>query len=258
MKLSPTKIFEEKKIFYTGSAGLVAKIFFSSVIILGLTSAIYACEPAVPLGQIALFPGAIAKSLYLLIATVIVKTVAFVFFEKSLVWWKAILFIFLANIFTTIVGVIAAIPVSMTACFPFFIVSGLLAYIPAKGLAQKYFSKERQKSATNFIAVLLALISLASGISFMAAKHAIEIGNLERYWVAKIICVYLGLIFGILITIFYEEWCVAGMARRKSEPTPFLTSVTRANLIALLFMMIVTAIIVIPEKIQNQDYGFIR
>ena len=259
MKLSPTEIFNNKNIFFIGGTGFVGKVTLSVGIILLLSSAIYACEPAVPLGQLALFPGAIAKSLYLLIATVIVKTIAFVFFEKNLVWWKAILFIFLANIFTTAIGVISAIPLSMTACFPVVIIlSGLLAYVPAKGLAQRYFSPERQRIATNLIAVLMAIISFASGIAFLAAKRSIEIGNFQNYWIAKIICVYLGLIFGILITIFYEEWCVAKLAGRKDVPTPFLTSVTRANLIALLFMMIITAILVIPEKIQNQDYGFLQ
>ncbi|HQU83100.1 MAG TPA: hypothetical protein PKY59_08255 [Pyrinomonadaceae bacterium] len=252
MKLSPTEIFEGKKIFFIGgskSLVLVGLVF-------SLTIQISACEPAVPLGQVALFPGAIAKSLYLLIATVVLKSVAFAFLEKSLIWWKAVLFIFIANIATTIIGFASMIPSSMFACLPLLLISYFVAYIPAKGLSAQYFLKEKQKAATNLIAIFLALMSFGSALAFIVAKGAPEIGT--PYWTAKIVCIFLGLIFGIMITIFYEEWFVSKLAKRKDSETPFLTSVTRANLIALLFMMIVTALIMVPEKIQNQDYGFLR
>lgn len=256
MKLSPTEIFEGKKIFFIGGTGFVVKGLILAVLFFSLTIQVFACEPAVPLGQIALFPGAIAKSLYLLIATVLLKSVAFAFLEKSLVWWKAILFIFIANIFTTIVGVISIIPLSIPALLPIFILTFFLSIIPSRGLAQRYFSEKNQQFATTCIAIGLTIISFVSMVSFIIAKGSIETGKFGQYWIAKIICVYMGLIFGIFITIFYEEWCVAKLAKRKDFQTPFLTSVTRANLIALLFMMIVTALMVIPEKIQNQDYGF--
>src|SRR5262245_58527703 len=116
---------------------VTGKVLFSGLAILVFISESPACEPAVPLGHLALFPGAVAKSIYLLIATVFVKTIAFVFLEKSLVWWQAMSFILLANIFTTAVGIVAAIPVSMTACLPLAIFSGLIAYLPAKGLAER-------------------------------------------------------------------------------------------------------------------------
>ena len=258
MKLSPTQIFKNKNIFFISSTGFVGQYLFLIVIFLSLATQIFACEPAVPLGQVALFPGAIAKSLYLLIATVLLKSLAFAFLEKSLVWWKAILFIFLANTFSTIIGIISVIPLAMPALLPVFILTFFISIIPSKGLSKRYFSEKRQPFATYLMATVLTIISFASLIFFMIAKKQIDIGNFESYWIAKIVCVYLGLIFGILITIFYEEWFVSKLAKRKDKPTPFLTSVTRANLIALLFMMIITAIIVIPEKILNHDYVFLR
>jgi hypothetical protein len=257
MKLSPAQIFKDKNFFFIGGAGVVGKFLLWLIIFSSLTGQTFACEPAVPLGQLALFPGAIAKSLYLLAATVLLKAFAFAFLEKTLVWWKAIIFILLANIFSTIVGVVSVIPLSMPSCLPIFILTFFLSIIPARGLAQRYFPG-KQDSKTYIIASILTFISFASMISFTFAKGAIETGRLGTYWAAKIICVYLGLIFGIVITIFYEEWLTAKLAKRRDFPTPFLTSVTRANLIALLFMMIVTAVVVIPEKIQNQDYGFLR
>ena len=258
MKLSPTQIFKGKKIFFIGGTGFAGKFLLSGLVMFFLLAGqVLACEPAVPLGQMALFPGAIAKSFYLLAATVLLKAFAFALLEKSLVWWRAVLFIFLANVFSTIVGFVSVIPLTMPALLPVFILTFLLSIIPARGLAQRYFSG-RQSQATYIIAGVLTVISFASMLFFTFARQAIETGSFGTYWIAKIICVYLGLIFGIIITIFYEEWLTAKLAKRKDTPTPFLTSVTRANLIALLFMMIVTAVVVIPEKIQNQDYGFLR
>lgn len=254
----PAKLMQNKSSFKTAAGKLGAKYFILPAIFFSLAVQIYGCEPVVPLGQIALFPGAIAKSLYLLIATVLLKSIAFAFLEKTLVWWKAILFIFLANIFSTIIGVTSVIPLSIPAFLPVFILTFFLSIIPGRELAQRYFSGKNQRSTAYAIAGLLTLVSFASMISFIFAKEAIETERFEAYWAAKIVCVYLGLIFGIIITIFYEEWFVSRLAKRRDKPTPFLTSVTRANLIALLFMMIVTAIIVIPEKLQNHDYGILR
>ncbi len=109
------------------------------------------------------------------------------------------------------------------------------------------------------IASFLTILFVLSLFSFMVAKSTSSANwSPEKYWIAKIISVYTGLIFSILTTIFYEEWFVTKLAKRKNEPTPFLTSVTRANLVALLFLMIVTAIMVVPEKIRIQDFGLLK
>lgn len=214
---------------------------------------ILACQPAVPLGQMALFPGAFAKSLWLLLATVILKCGAFCFFEKQLVWWKAFLYLFIANIVTTIIGFVAVMfthPVP--ACLPTFAVTYYLCLLPSDGLAKKYFSERKQKAGKYLIAFLLTLFSFLSMFFSMMAIQVGGEGKAQPYFVTVLISIYFGITFGIILTIFYEEWIVAKLSRRKDETTPFLTSVSRANFVALLFMMIITGIMVIPERIQTE------
>jgi hypothetical protein len=233
-------------------------IFFTIISLFTLHQAVLACEPIIPLGQLALFPGLLARSFYLLIATVIVKCGSFVFFEKNIVWWKAILFMFLANVFSTIISFISLTCMSSGAmiliALPFL---GGLAMLPSKELAKRYFPDRNQNATSSVIAFFLTVMYFASAILFLAAGKIGYGGDFYGYWIAKLLGVYTGLIFGIFITIFYEEWCVTKLAGKKDQPAPHLTSVSRANFIALLFMMIVTGIIVIPTKIQNQDFGFL-
>jgi hypothetical protein len=233
-------------------------IFFIIISLFTLHRSVLACEPIIPLGQLALFPGLLAHSFYLLIATVVVKCVSFVFFEKEIVWWKALLFMFLANIFTTILSFISLILTSSGAmiliALPFL---GSLAMVPSRELAKKYFPNRNLNIVSSFIGLFLTIMYFASTILFLLAGKIGSNGDFYGYWVAKLLGVYTGLIFGILITIFYEEWCVAKLSGNKDKAAPYLTSVSRANFIALLFMIIITGIIVIPTKLQNQDFGFL-
>jgi hypothetical protein len=253
MKLSPTEIFNHKKIFFIGDTGFVGKSFLLVLMTFLFASAIYACQPAVPLGQLALFPGAIAKSAYLLIATVILKCAAFCFFERSIIWWKAFSLLFIANIVTTIIGFLAVLPThAVPACLPSFIFTYALCLLPSDGLAKKYFSAKKQKIAQQCIALLLTIFSFLSMFFSIGAVNLVNEGKRQNFFIAALISICFGLLFGIILTIFYEDWIITKLTKRTNDTTPFLTSVSRANYVALLFMIIVTGIIIIPERIKTE------
>src|ERR1041385_4325326 len=72
-----------------------------------------ACEPILPLAQLIGGSGVagtvlITRSVTWLIVAVAIKTAAFVFLERRLPWPKAICFILIANVLSTIPGFITA------------------------------------------------------------------------------------------------------------------------------------------------------
>src|SRR5688572_14216902 len=75
--------------------------------------AVAACEPIVPLVQLLsgsslVGPLLFSQSILWLAAAVSVKCGAFVFFERRLPWQNAVLFMLLANVLSTIPGVLLA------------------------------------------------------------------------------------------------------------------------------------------------------
>jgi hypothetical protein len=243
-------------------------ILFTIISFFILYQTVLACEPAVPLAQMLFGSITISKSIIVLCSTVFLKCLAFAYFEKSLIWWKAMTFLFIGNLYSTFIGIIAVFPTSVPSCLPGLLIIAVLAYFPAKRLALHYFkdSPEKVKSVTFAVTTLITVIffiAMVLAIGIQSLKYPIEHGKYANfdsfgsYYVYKLSFIYASLFFSIFITIFYEEWCVAKLVKRGKENPIFLTSVSRANYIALAFMMIVSAIMTLPERIQNQDFGFL-
>jgi hypothetical protein len=243
-------------------------IWFTIVSFFILHQTVLACEPAIPLVQILFGSIVIPKSIIVLSSTVFFKCLAFAYFEKTLVWWKAIIFLFIANLYSTFIGIIAVFPASVPSCLPGLLIIAVLAYFPAKRLALHYFkdSPEKVRSVTFAVTALITVIffiALVLAIGIQNLKYPLNQGEYANfssfgsYYFYKLSFIYASLLFSIFITIFYEEWCVAKLVKRGKESPIFLTSVSRANYVALAFMMIVSAIMTLPERIQNQDFGFL-
>lgn len=243
-------------------------ILFTIISLFILHQTVLACEPAVPLAQMLFGSITIPKSIVVLCLTVFLKCLAFAYFEKGLVWWKAMLFLFTGNLYSTFIGIIAVFPTSVPGCLPGLLIIAVLAYFPAKRLALHYFkdSPEKIRSVTFAVTTLITVIffvAMVLAIGIQSLKYPIEYGKYANfdsfgsYYFYKLSFIYTSLLFSIFITIFYEEWCVAKLVKRGKESPIFLTSVSRANYVALAFMMIISAIMTLPERIQNQDFGFL-
>src|SRR5688572_5684697 len=85
-----------------------------AVMLLAIPLTSWGCEPIVPLVQLlsgSSVVGALlfSQSILWLAAAVALKSGAFAFFERRLPWRKALLFMLLANVLSTIPGVIVAV-----------------------------------------------------------------------------------------------------------------------------------------------------
>jgi len=221
-------------------------------------SSSFGCEPIVPLVQLFGPPLLLTKSLLFLGLAVLLKLIAFVYFERSISWYKAVSFMLIANILSSVIGVLAAWPVATPAAFLIGIplVYGI-SLLPAKQLTQRFKLETRARFNHRVIACFITVLYLTSVGLWGGAEGAFKTENLGEYWVLKLAYIYIALIISMGLTIFYEEWVVSKLTKRGQEVTPFLVSVTRANLVTMLFIMSVAAVMILPRRMGTEVIGFL-
>ena len=226
-----------------------------TLLILLSPSTSLACEPILPLVQI--FGGTllITKSLTFLGLAVLLKLIAFVYFERSMPWHRAVAYMLIANIVSSVIGVLAAFPVAVPAAF--FIGVPLvyvISILPARRLTQRFNLRDRAQLNQYVVALISTALFITSVFFWGVARRAFSDESLGWYWALKLVYIYIALIISMGLTIFYEEWVVSRLTKRGREAAPFLTSVTRANLVTMLFIMGVSAAMILPERLKSPDF----
>lgn len=214
----------------------------------------YCCTPAVPLMMAMVGANIIMWSFAGVLIVVLIKCISFPFFAKDLNWVKASVIMFVANIFTSIVGffiaAFATLELAWLTFWPFFFI---LSYFIGVRL-RKSSVRGLNKLSPSAFAVLMTFLYLASSILYLMATS--EVNSPSRspfvYWILKIVFVFGGIVMGFFITTLFEEWLVAVMARRKAES--FLTPVIKTNLIALFVVSVIGAISILPERLHSLDF----
>ena len=199
----------------------------------------------------------LTQSLLWLFVAVTIKCGSFVLLERRLARKQAILFMILANVISTIPGVlIAALTGSGTGAgnlialpiifYLGWMVQRRVAHLPPSirplrisgGAAMLYF--------VGFFMVSYILYYLAEGV-LHGPNHA-------AYWLFKFLFVTVVACTGIVISAVLEESVIAHLARKSIGDLTFYTSVFRANYITLGAVLLVAAIEILPKRLQSPDF----
>jgi len=215
-----------------------------------------ACTPIPQLMIIFVGPapwGAYAlKSLLGLLFVVSIKSILFGYKEKSLKYLVAVLFMFIANIFSTLPGIVGVI---ITAIPIFWIFTIPLLYFLFK-IPSKYISRhfENDKITANRVNVGMILFTIISIVFFFISQSFVEIDNIA-YWVLKIIFTTLGVSVGLAITIGFEEAVICWLEKQvNKEDKSFIQSVIWANVWSMFIAAGISAAVILPKRFESADF----
>jgi hypothetical protein len=231
----------------------------AAVTLLGAPTALNACEPIVPFFQVVAGPAALTHSLVVLVWAVLLKSLAFARWQKKITPLRAFMFMFIGNLLTTVIGFVAGAMIGSGGGALWIlgvpIVFGL-CYVPSKRLvaAAPYPVFAGKHPAA--VAIFMTGGLLVSCVLFGFAQFDLMMGSsIPAYWVGKVVAVYLALIVSLALTAFWEEWVVWRLSRSPANESGFAQPVIRANLLALLIVMLVSAGFMLPKRLQN--WGFL-
>ena len=220
------------------------------------------CEPILPLVQLLsgatlAGPGILTKSLFWLFAAIAIKCVTFAFFERRLPFVRAVLFMLLANVVSTIPGLFIAVffgsgPMgSVLFTLPIFFALGWmvqrrLALLPAE-------ARPLQISGGSAMLIFVGLY-IASIFLYIKAHELLSGRNYEAYWLFKFLFVTLVACTGIVISAVLEESVVSDLARKSKGSLYFYTPVFRANYVTLGVILLVSAITMLPKRFHAPHF----
>ena len=213
-----------------------------------------ACEPVVPFIQVVAPALSLTGSASALALVVGGKSLLFALLAKQIPKVRAALFMFVGNVLTSIVGVIAAVMLGSPAIWLVSIpvVFGL-AWLPARRLVaappRPWFGRQLPWE----IAFLMTVGLAGSCFLFMLGQAAIGSNRLALYWVVKLAAVYLALIASITLTAVWEEWVIWKLAS-SPEGVAFFGPVLRTNLYTLLVVMAIGAVLMLPKRLASPDF----
>jgi len=222
----------------------------------------WSCEPIVPLvhllsGASAAGPVFLTHSLWWLLAAVTIKCLAFVCFEKRLPWSQAVLFMLLANVLSTIPGVLLAVlsgtgtGVGILVALPLvfalgWMVQRRIARLPAP---PRWLRISGGTALLAFVAFCFLSISL-----HVLAGTVLEGRNHAGYWMLKFLFVTLVAISGIVLSAVLEECVIAGLTRKRTSNLSYYPSVFRANYVTLGLILLVAALQILPERLRSPHF----
>lgn len=222
----------------------------------------WCCEPIVLLvhllsGASVAGPVFLAHSLWWLLAAVTIKCLAFVRFEKRLPWIEAAGFMLLANVFSTIPGVLLAVlsgsgtGIGILVALPlvFFVgwlVQQRIARLPTP---PRWLRISGGTALLSFVAFCFLSIAL-----HVLAGTVLEGRNYAGYWMLKFLFVTLVATSGIVLSAVLEECVIAELTRKRASDSSYFTSLFRANYVTLGVVLLVAALRILPERLRSPHF----
>ncbi len=222
----------------------------------------WSCEPIIPLvhllsGASAAGPVFLTHSLWWLLAAVTIKCLAFVWFEKRLAWTEAAGFMLLANVLSTIPGLLLAVlsgtgtGVGILTALPLvfalgWMVQRRIARLPAP-------PRWLRVSGGSALLAFVAFCFLSIGLHVLAGT-VLEGRSYAGYWLLKFLFVTLVATSGIVLSAVLEECVIAELTRKRTGPGSFYTSVFRANYVTLGLILLVAALQILPERLRSPHF----
>ncbi len=218
-----------------------------------------ACEPVFPLIQVftgTLYLSGITGIAILLPLAVAVKCVAFVRLEKGLRAKDAVWMMIKANLYSSVMGILA----SFSAVMPIFLfvslpIIYLASLVPAGRIlnyanwAGKTMRMTKKLLAFGFVAAFIATIVL-----FEIARMHLDERDYAQYWIWKFIYVTVALGLSILMTASWEESMIARLAARKYPEATYFVSVVRANYVTFGLLLLIAAVLILPARFRNAHF----
>lgn len=198
---------------------------------------------------------ALSGSILVMVMAVIVKSALFAFFEKRLPHLRAVWRMFLGNVLTSFVGLLVAV---MIASSPAIWLVGvplicLLCWLPSRRLVKAAPLAWLARLSPEAVAGVMTGALVASCILFMTGRGAIETHQLARYWIIKVVAIFLALFASVSLTTVWEEWVIWRLSSRP-DSTGFFGSVLRTNLYVLVLVMAVPAALILPKRLKSPDF----
>jgi hypothetical protein len=235
------------------------KIFTLAILLLLVPAVLYANEPLVPLIMLFLTPttlgGAVYASLLGFVLILLIKCAVFIW-KSDFKRIRVILFILIANIVSTLVGLIVAMMfTSSDMVFMGIVVLFLILLIPARRL--KIF-KPFTRQSTFFIAFYMTLITLITVVifSFMVGYQA----SPHIYWPLKILLSIIAIAISLTISVLYEETVIARLYRSYAKQDKnFLVPVLWSNIVATAVIVLIGALMALPLRLRAPNFliGFV-
>lgn len=230
-------------------------LFFSFLcLFLLLPAFLSANEPLVPFMILFIGPttigGLFVGSLIACVLIIIIKILVFLWKSDFRSGW-AVLFVIIANIVSTIIGVIVA---GMFSSGGVLIVGFALLYVillvPARRLVKlKRFSRNSSWFMAFFLLIVVVITVVLFGIisGFITVPHI--------YWPLKIVVATLAIGISLIISVVYEETIISDLYKMlRKERRSFIEPVLWSNIIALGVLMLGAAIIALPKRFSSPDF----
>jgi hypothetical protein len=220
--------------------------------------AVNACEPIIPLadlmsGSSAVGPALIMKSAMWLAVAVVLKSTAFIIFERRLPWRTAFLFMLVANILSTIPGLLTSAFAGSIAvlALPIIFVMGLLAQ---RRLTAFRLDRGDPNPKLQWVSFAFTFTYLASLTMFSMASEVADPRHAAQYWLLKFLFTTSAVLLGLAISAVLEEYAIARLAAKSVGRSSFYTSVIRANYVTLGFVLLVAAIQTLPRRLHSPGF----
>ncbi len=227
--------------------------FFLFMFLLLIPVSAYANEPIVPLMILFVGSGGLALALGSLIgfAVIVVIKCAVFLWKSDFRSWLAVLYVIIANVVSTFIGIIVASMFSSSFAFPAgVIILYFLFLVPARRIRQ---FKRYSKHSVWFIAFVLLMITVFSVVIFGAMSGFMSVPYI--YWPLKVVMMIIGIGISLIISVLYEESIIAGLYKiQKKERKSFMKPVLWANIIALGALMLLGAAIALPKRFSSPDF----
>jgi hypothetical protein len=220
-----------------------------------------ACEPIFPIVQLLAGsslagPALITRSFVWLLVAIAIKCFAFVFLQHRLRRGQSVSFMLIANVISTIPGLLIAAFVGSVSgiilAIPLTIVLALVVGRRWKRLAAQ--AGEKVRVSGGVAALIFSAVFFGSIILYEFAAGALAGRDYGAYWILKFAFVTLVACSGILISAVLEECVIARLARKSTGDISFFTPVLRANYITLGVVLLFAALQLLPARLRAPNF----
>lgn len=220
----------------------------------------WSCEPIIPLVQLLsgsslAGPAFLMQSVFWVAVAVAIKAGSFVFLERRLSWHRAVLFMVVANVVSTVPGVLVAVFTGSVAgiIFALPLIFGF-GWMTHRRLA--LLRKPRHYAWLSGAGAALAFLVFfcVSVFLFDLAEAALGERSFAQYWMVKFLVVTLAAGTGMLISAVLEECVIARLSRQALGNLSFYPSVIRANYITLGAVLLVAAVKMLPQRLSAPHF----
>jgi hypothetical protein len=219
-----------------------------------------ACEPVLPLSKLLGSSTAIGSVIYVqsavwLYLAIALKCVAFAYFERRLPLHQAAGFMLLANVVSTIPGMLIA---GFAAGGPLVIFILPIIYCLGRMVERRTRHLPsvpgRLRMTGGMATLAFILFFVLSMTLYILAYVAFEQSGFASYWIVKFFFVALVACTGLVISAILEECVIARFSRKAGGDLSFYTSVIRANYVTLGAILLVGAVAILPERLRSPGF----